>query len=96
MSSPAKPAPSPAAQLFDALVANLGADVVGQLKGVLANAATNLQANPTSLAVMGQGVLLQGALIAAVPTLESDAIKQAAGTLGKLVALIPEPKATGV
>lgn len=87
-----KPAatPSPAAQLFDELVANLGADVVGQLKSVLKSAATNLEANPTTMAVMGQGILLQGALIAAVPTLESDGIKQGAVTLGKLVDLIPE------
>ena len=93
MSSPADtPAtPSPAGQLFEALVASLGADVVSQLKGVLKSAATNLEANPTTMAVMGQGILLQGALIAAVPTLESDGIKQGAVTLGKLVDLIPEP-----
>lgn len=95
MSDPAAPvvAPtiSPAGLLFQQLVANLGVDVVSQLKSVLKTAATNLQANPTTMAVMGQGILLQGALIAAVPTLESDGIKQGALTLGELIDLIPEP-----
>lgn len=87
MSSTASPT---AATLFATLVNHLGADVVGQLKSVLQSTATNLKASPTALTVVAQGALLQGALLASLPTLETQAIANGADTLSQLIALIPD------
>lgn len=91
MSEIASPAVPTADQLLKQLGAHLGADGVSALKGLLSQTIANIKANPTGPTVAAQSALLIVAAPAVVPTLETEAIGQAADTLGQIIDLIQVP-----
>lgn len=94
MSDPATPSIGTQAEaILTALGVTLGADAVTALKTTLGNTAANIQANPTVTNATVQGAALLPAFIAVAPSLETEAIQQAAGALGQLINLIPTPAA---